>query len=59
MTQTGETYTFGPFRLDPAARLLTREGEAVTLTAKAFDTLLVLIRHRDHVVDKDQLVNLV
>ena len=59
MTQTGETYTFGPFRLDAAARLLTREGEAVTLTAKAFDTLLVLIRHRDHVVDKDQLVKLV
>jgi DNA-binding winged helix-turn-helix (wHTH) protein/Tol biopolymer transport system component len=56
MTQTGEIYTFGPFRLDVATRTLARDGEAVTLTAKAFDTLLVLIRHRDQVVDKEQLV---
>jgi DNA-binding winged helix-turn-helix (wHTH) protein/Tol biopolymer transport system component len=56
MTQTGEIYTFGPFRLDVAARTLTRDAEAVTLTAKAFETLVVLLRSRDHVVDKDQLV---
>ena len=34
MTQSGEIYTFGPFRLEVAARTLAREGEAVTLTAK-------------------------
>ena len=27
MTQTGEIYTFGPFRLDVGARTLTREGD--------------------------------
>ena len=44
MTQSGEIYTFGPFRLEVATRTLSREGEVVTLTSKAFDTLLVLIR---------------
>ena len=33
------SYAFGPFRLDPAERLLLREGEAVPLTPKAFDLL--------------------
>jgi DNA-binding winged helix-turn-helix (wHTH) protein/Tol biopolymer transport system component len=59
MTPTDDIYTFGPFRLDVATRTLTRDGEAVTLTAKAFDTLVVLLRHRDQVVDKEQLVKLV
>jgi DNA-binding winged helix-turn-helix (wHTH) protein len=59
MTQPSDIFTFGPFRLDVASRTLARDGEAVTLTAKAFDTLLVLIRHRDQVVDKEQLVKLV
>jgi DNA-binding winged helix-turn-helix (wHTH) protein/Tol biopolymer transport system component len=59
MTQPSNIYIFGPFRLDVASRTLTRNGEAVTLTAKAFDTLLVLIRHRDQIVDKEQLVRLV
>ena len=59
MTQAADIYTFGPFRLDGAARTLTRDGEPVVLTAKAFDTLLVLLRHRERVVDKDELVKLV
>jgi DNA-binding winged helix-turn-helix (wHTH) protein/Tol biopolymer transport system component len=59
MTQSGEIFTFGPFRLDEATRTLVREGEGVPLTAKAFDTLLVLLRHRDRVVEKDELVKLV
>jgi DNA-binding winged helix-turn-helix (wHTH) protein/Tol biopolymer transport system component len=56
MTQSDEIYGFGPFRLDGSTRTLTRDGEPVILTAKAFDTLLVLLRHRERVVDKDELV---
>ena len=59
MTQSGEIYTFGPFRLEVATRTLSREGEPVTLTSKAFDTLLVLLRHRDRVVEKEELVKFV
>jgi DNA-binding winged helix-turn-helix (wHTH) protein/Tol biopolymer transport system component len=59
MTPSDEVFTFGPFRLDVTARVLTRGGETIPLTAKAFDTLLMLLRQRDRVVEKDELVKLV
>jgi DNA-binding winged helix-turn-helix (wHTH) protein len=52
-------YDFGPFRLDPAKRRLTRDGEPVKLTAKTLDVLLALIQHRTRVVEKDDLMRLV
>ncbi len=36
-------FAFGPFRLEVEERRLTREGELVSLTGKAFDTLLLLV----------------
>ncbi|HWS54659.1 MAG TPA: winged helix-turn-helix domain-containing protein [Pyrinomonadaceae bacterium] len=51
-------YEFDTFRLDPAERLLTRDGEAVPLTPKVFDTLLTLVRNQGHVVRKQDLMNL-
>jgi serine/threonine protein kinase/DNA-binding winged helix-turn-helix (wHTH) protein/class 3 adenylate cyclase len=50
-------YTFGPFRLDPAERLLARGDLALALTPKAFDTLLTLIENSRHVVTKEELMN--
>ena len=38
-------YDFGPFRVDVMQRVLLRDGEPVALTAKTFDTLLVLLRN--------------
>ena len=52
-------YLFGPFRLDGASMQLTRGGDVVGLTPKAFDTLLVLIRNRHRLVRKDELMNAV
>lgn len=49
-------YEFGPFRLDPAKRLLTRDGLPVTLTPKAFDTLLALVESQVRVLNKDDLM---
>ncbi len=49
-------YDFGPFRADAVRRLLFRDGKTVALTSKAFDTLEVLIRNRDRVVPKEQLL---
>ena len=37
-------YAFGPFRLDPVRRTLTRDGVLVKLAARPFDTLLYLIQ---------------
>src|SRR5258708_4035236 len=49
-------YEFGPFRLDASERLLLRDGVAVPLTPKAFDTLLALVENSGHLVDKEELI---
>jgi len=54
-----ELYEFGLFRLDPEKRLLLRNDEPVPLQPKAFDTLLVLVRHSQRVVLKDELMKAV
>jgi eukaryotic-like serine/threonine-protein kinase len=54
-----DLYEFGPFRLDPAQRLLLREGQPIPLQPKAFDTLLFLVRNSQKVVLKDDLLNAV
>lgn len=51
-----EHYEFGPFRVDPEKEILLRAGEAVPLTPKTFQILLVLIRHNKEVVTKDDLM---
>ncbi len=52
-------YEFGPFRLDAAEHVLLRDGEPVSLTPKAFDTLLVLVQNRGHILGKDELMKTV
>jgi len=53
---TTELYEFGAFRMDVAERVLTKGQQAIPLTPKAFDTLVVLLRNRGHVVEKDALL---
>ncbi len=50
-------YEFGPFRLDPAKHVLLRGDQPVSLTPKAFDTLLLLVENRDRVLLKDELMS--
>jgi TolB-like protein/DNA-binding winged helix-turn-helix (wHTH) protein len=49
-------YEFGAYRLDPMRKVLLRDGAAVALTSKAFETLLVLVQHSEQVVSKDELM---
>src|SRR5205085_5121567 len=44
------------FCLDEAERALLRDGKPVSLTPKAFDTLLVLVSRSGHLVEKDELL---
>ena len=55
---TPEIYEFGPFRLEPAERRLSRGTEAVPLTPKAFDTLYFLVRNSGHLLEKDDLIRM-
>src|SRR4029453_7280147 len=52
-------YEFDGFRLDARKRLLLREREVLSLTPKAFDTLLVLLESGGRVVEKDELMQAV
>ncbi|HKC71572.1 MAG TPA: transcriptional regulator, partial [Terriglobales bacterium] len=52
-------YELGPFRINAHDRLILREGKPVPLTAKAFDTLLVLVRNGGHLVERAELMKAV
>src|SRR5215471_11592099 len=49
-------YEFGIFRLDAKERLLWRNGTALPLTPKLFDTLLLLVENSGHLLLKDELM---
>ena len=53
------SYLFGAFRLDPAERQLLRDGVSVPLTPKVFEMLVVLVERNGHLVEKEELLNLV
>ena len=55
--QQDVVYGFGTFRLDPARRSLDSAGESVGIPPKALDALVFLIEHRDRVVKKEELID--
>ncbi|MDD1537069.1 MULTISPECIES: ATP-binding protein [unclassified Bradyrhizobium] len=57
-TATG-TLSFGPFCVTPHERLVMRDGVALPLGAKAFDTLMALMSRPNQVVSKWDLMALV
>ena len=54
-----QSYAFGPFRIDVAARHLLRHDTVIPLTAKVFDTLLFLVKNHERPVTKDELMHAV
>src|SRR5215472_460946 len=54
-----ELYAFGPFSVDAEREILLRAAEPVPLTPKTFQILLVLVRHSQEVVTKDDLMKAV
>ncbi|HEV2707877.1 MAG TPA: winged helix-turn-helix domain-containing protein [Pyrinomonadaceae bacterium] len=56
--QESHFFEFGPFRADIKERLLYRDGEVVPLSPKVFETLLVLIERRGHVLEKAELMEI-
>ena len=56
-TKENLKYDFGPFRLDPAERLLLRDGHAVPVTPKAFELLVYLVEHHGRLVEKHSLMS--
>jgi eukaryotic-like serine/threonine-protein kinase len=54
--QAKHLLAFGPFLMDLEERVLMRDRETITLSPKAFETLLVLVQHSERVVLKDDLM---
>lgn len=50
-------YEFDDFRVDPNQKCLWHGEKLVSVTPKAFDTLVVLLENKGRVVDKDTLLN--
>jgi DNA-binding winged helix-turn-helix (wHTH) protein/TolB-like protein/Flp pilus assembly protein TadD len=51
-----QVYEFGPFRLDPVERVLYRDGEVVSLTAKIFEILLVFVQNSGRTMEKEEMM---
>jgi Tol biopolymer transport system component/DNA-binding winged helix-turn-helix (wHTH) protein len=54
--EAGQSYQFGPFRLNLSEHTLLREGQPVPITPKVFDVLGVLVRQSGHLVSKETLL---
>jgi len=50
-------YTFADCQLDTTSREFLRNGQAIHLSPKAYDLLLLLIEHRPRVMNKQELMN--
>src|SRR5262245_2946469 len=52
-------FAFGQFRVDAGSRQLWCEERLIPLNTRVCDTLLVLVKHHDRVVEKDELMKAV
>lgn len=59
MSEPVPSYRFGPFRLDVGERRLTRDGAALPVRLKVFDTLRVLVENAGRLVTKEELLSAV
>ena len=55
-TEKPHKYQFGPFLLDPSEGKLLRDGKIVTLTPKALEALVFLVRKPGRLIEKEELI---
>jgi len=55
-SRNGIIYEFDDFRLIPGEGLLLQNGEPISLSLKAFDTLVLLVERHGHLVQKSELI---
>jgi eukaryotic-like serine/threonine-protein kinase len=55
----GTPHHFGPFRLDPESRVLTRDGTVVPLAPRTLDLLAILVASEGRLLTKDELLRVV
>ena len=58
-TQLNQFYEFGSIRLDATNRLVYRDGVSLGVQPRVVETLLVLVKNANQIVDKDTLLDAV
>jgi len=53
-----QTLSFGPFRLNIASHVMSRDNHEIPLTFGEFNLLRVLLEHADQVLSRDHLISL-
>ncbi len=56
-TETPDTYEIGPLSVSPEKHKVKVNGEKITLTFKEFEMLCYLLKNRDMVLSRDQILN--
>lgn len=56
---TSEPFEFGSVIVDPVRRRVFRAGREVRLSRREFDLLLFLIRHRERIVSREEILDAV
>ena len=59
MSEENKIYSFGKFRLDVVEHLLFDGKETISLTPKAFETLVLLVENCGHVLSKEKIMQTV
>jgi DNA-binding winged helix-turn-helix (wHTH) protein/TolB-like protein/Flp pilus assembly protein TadD len=57
--QNRRVYKFGPFSVDESERQLLRDGVPISVTTKAFETLLLLVQRSGHLVERSEIIQAV
>lgn len=53
------SFEFGEFLLDAREKVLLRHGKPLSITPKAFELLLILVKNHGHLVKRNELLNTV
>lgn len=54
---SNSAFDFGPFRLDPGERRLTRDGAPIEVSARYLDALILLVAEQGRLVTKDRFLD--
>jgi DNA-binding winged helix-turn-helix (wHTH) protein/TolB-like protein/Flp pilus assembly protein TadD len=57
--QDRRVYKFGTFSVDESERQLLRNGVPISVTTKAFETLLLLVQRSGHLVERSEIIKAV
>jgi DNA-binding winged helix-turn-helix (wHTH) protein/Tol biopolymer transport system component len=59
MSLETNSFEFDEFLLDGKEKVLLRDGKPLSITPKAFELLYILVQNHGHLVERDELINII